>query len=161
MNPDKQFLLEQIANHLRERLEAFDQSAREAHAKATHEQNKAENKYDTRAIEASYLAEGQARQALEVAKATQELESFHPPSFGSKDAIALGALVELRTPLESHWYFLAPCAGGSELSWNEQTVLVLTPQSPLGQQLVGRKTGELIAMQLGRERFKYKVNRVL
>jgi hypothetical protein len=31
-----------------ERLSGFDKSAREAHAEATHEQNKAENKYDTR-----------------------------------------------------------------------------------------------------------------
>ena len=68
MIPDKKALRRQLIEHLMERLSGFDKSAREAHAEATHEQNKAENKYDTRAIEASYLAEGQARQAAASAR---------------------------------------------------------------------------------------------
>ena len=76
MIPDKKALRRQLIEHLMERLSGFDKSAREAHAEATHEQNKAENKYDTRAIEASYLAEGQARQATEVAGSIQALEAI-------------------------------------------------------------------------------------
>lgn len=136
-------------------MEGFERSARAAHAEATHEQNKAENKYDTRALEASYLAEGQTRQAAEVTLALEQLATFSLREFGPKDSVALGALVELEGKEGCAWYFLAPCAGGSELSLNNKEILVLTPHSPLGQQLAGRKLGEKLKLQFGKERLDY------
>ena len=161
MIPDKQALREQLIEQLAERLSGFDKSAREAHAEATHEQNKAENKYDTRAIEASYLAEGQARQAAEVAASIQTLEGMVLREFGPPTPIAPGALVELESDGEAAWYFLAPCAGGAELASEGGPVLVVTPQSPLGGAMVGLKTGGTFRLQFGRERVLYKVKSVL
>lgn len=45
------------------------------HAAWAGEQNKAENKYDTRALEAGYLARGQSHQAVEVMQAMQRYEN--------------------------------------------------------------------------------------
>jgi hypothetical protein len=160
MIPDKQALLRQLIEHLGERLSGFDKSAREAHAEATHEQNKAENKYDTRAIEASYLAEGQARQAAEVAASIQTLEGMVLRDFGAAAPIAPGALVQLEGNGEVSWYFLAPCAGGSELVWEGGAVLVVTPQSPLGGAVSGLKTGGKFKLQFGRERVLHTVRSV-
>jgi len=39
------------------------------------------------------------------------------------------------------WYFIASCAGGAELVSAGLSVLVLTPQSPLGGALTGLKAG--------------------
>src|SRR5690606_41710128 len=50
---------------LREDANAMLAAAQATREDATHEDNKAENKYDTRGLEASYLAEAQARQAEE------------------------------------------------------------------------------------------------
>ena len=160
MIPDKQALLRQLIEQLAERLSGFDKSAREAHAEATHEQNKAENKYDTRAIEASYLAEGQARQAAEVASAILALEGVTLRDFGPATPIAPGALVQLEGNGEVAWYFMASCAGGAELVSEGVSVLVLTPQSPLGGALSGLKTGGKCRLQLGRERVAYTVKSV-
>ena len=160
MIPDKQALREQLIEQLAERLSGFDKSAREAHAEATHEQNKAENKYDTRAIEASYLAEGQARQAAEVAASIQMLEGMVLRDFGLAAPIAPGALVELEANGGAAWYFLAPCAGGAELLTEDGPVLVVTPQSPLGGAMSGLMTGGTFKLQFGRERVLHKVRSV-
>ena len=157
MIPDKQTLLRQLIEHLMERLSGFDKSAREAHAEATHEQNKAENKYDTRSIEASYLAEGQARQAAEVAGSIQALEGMILRDFTPSTPIASGALVQLESNGEVALYFLAPCAGGVELVSGGKPVLVVTPQSPLGGAMLGLKTGAKFKLQFGREQVLYVV----
>ena len=160
MIPDKQGLLRQLIEQLVERLSGFDKSAREAHAEATHEQNKAENKYDTRAIEASYLAEGQARQAAEVAASIETLEGMTLRDFGPLTPIAPGALVQLEGNGEVAWYLVASCAGGAELVFEGASVLVLTPQSPLGGALSGLTTGGRFKLQFGRDRVAYVVRSV-
>jgi transcription elongation GreA/GreB family factor len=59
----------------------------------------------------------------------------------------VGALVELKTRREQTLYFLGPSAGGTEVVHEKRTVLVLTPQSPLGAQLMGRKAGDKLKMK--------------
>ena len=43
---------------------------------------------------------------------------------------------------QSTWYFLGPRAGGIELQVGNRRVMVVTPQSPLGRQLLGRRVGD-------------------
>jgi len=49
----KQELLWRIVEALHNNLAVLDKAARAAHAEATHESSKAENKYDTRGLEAA------------------------------------------------------------------------------------------------------------
>ncbi len=60
---DKFLLQQRVLKRLAEDLVQVEQAAREAHETATHEENIAENKYDTLGLEAAYLATGQARRA--------------------------------------------------------------------------------------------------
>ena len=74
----------------------YGQSARSAHAEATHEQSKAENKYDTRALEASYLAGGQSLQAAEIEQSIRQFESLEVREFEEAGTrLDVGALVRL------------------------------------------------------------------
>ena len=59
-------------------------------------------------------------------------------------APAVGAVVTLETGGKFSWYFLGPRAGGLELTVEGRRLLVLTPSSPLGRQLIGKRTGETI-----------------
>jgi hypothetical protein len=145
---DKRALVNQIIAHLRSELELLAKAARAAHSEATHESSKAENKYDTRGLEASYLARGQSRQALEAAQAIEELQKLPLREFTSSDEIDVGAFVELASKRERNFYFLAPRAGGTEVTFEGQEVLVITPQSPLGQQIAGRKQGDKIKLSI-------------
>ncbi len=158
---NKVALLQQLKVRLAARIEVFERSARAAHEEATHEQNKAENKYDTRALEASYLAEGQTRQAAEVYQALEELENFQCRDFNPTESIASGALVELEGVDDDAWYFLVPFAGGTELVAEGEEILVLNPSSPLGQCLSGRKLNEMFKLQFGKQQVRYRVKSLL
>ena len=57
---NKRAIIKKIVAKLTSELEVYFRAAQFARAEATHEQNKAENKYDTRGLEASYLARGQS-----------------------------------------------------------------------------------------------------
>ncbi|MEA3208114.1 MAG: hypothetical protein QOE70_1171 [Chthoniobacter sp.] len=142
---NKHALVQEIIAALDRDLAAYAQSARAAHAEATHEQSKAENKYDTRGLEASYLAHGQSRQAAETEQARRQFESLALRDFGPSDPVDLGALIELERGGERCFYFLGPRAGGTQIMHENQEVLVLTPQSPLGQKLLGKKQRDRLA----------------
>ena len=138
---DKRALVQKIIANLDAELAAYARSARAAHEEATHEQSKAENKYDTRGLEASYLARGQSRQATETEEARRQFEILPLRAFGPGDPIDLGALIDLDVNGEIIRYFLGPRAGGMEIRIGKDEIIIITPQSPLGAKLVGRKTG--------------------
>jgi transcription elongation GreA/GreB family factor len=154
---NKQTLIKKIIKHLADELEVYFKAARAAHAEATHEQSKAENKYDTRGLEASYLARGQSRQAAEIQSSIAAFEKLDTRPFGTGEAIDMGALVELELKGERTVYYIAPRAGGTEVVHEKQEVMVITPQSPLGEQLLGKKEGDMLQLSLAGVRNQYRV----
>ena len=119
-------------------------AAKDAKENATGDQTKSDGKYDTRAIEASYLAGAQAEQATQLAEAVRRFETFDPPAFGEGDAIALGALVEAEQDGEINYYLLAPAGGGLTVDHDGFDLAVLTPESRLYQAMLGAHAGDLL-----------------
>ncbi len=146
---NKRSLIKKIIAKLTEDMALSIRAARSAHEEATHEESKAEDKYDTRGLEAAYLAGGQARQAAETEKSIALYESLSLREFGPKDPVDLTALVELKSEGDRIFYFLGPVAGGLELTHEGKPVTVITPQAPLGQNLIGKKRGEKVKMKIG------------
>ncbi|MEW6307218.1 MAG: GreA/GreB family elongation factor [Verrucomicrobiota bacterium] len=153
----KNALIKKIVAELLGELELYSRAADAARAEATDEQSKAESKYDTRGLEASYLARGQSRRITETERAIKEIEALPLRQFGPQDPIDLGALVELEARDEQSYYFLAPCAGGTEVTHDKKEILVITPQSPLGEQLMGRKQGDRLKIEIAGTRDEYRV----
>lgn len=137
-------LIHAIRAELRAGFERLSQAAREAHAAATDPGSKAESKYDTRSLEASYLAAGQARQVEELAEAMRRFENWEPDDFDIDDPIGPGALVETNQNGEPAWFFLVPAAGGLTVEYEGGTVTLITPESPLHHRLVGLRTGDTV-----------------
>lgn len=144
----KSELLEQIRTELKSRLERLARAAADAHAAATDPGSKAESKYDTRSLEESYLATGQARQFKELASNLQALENVKPRNFSENDEVDSGALVETKRKGEHQpiYFFLAPAAGGLEVFLGKKEITLLSPESPLYQNLLGKKIGESLEM---------------
>lgn len=65
--------------------------------------------------------------------------------------------MELQSGREQSLYFLSPRAGGTEINHEDREILVITPQSPLGQQLIGRKQGDALKLLIGGTRSNYTV----
>ncbi len=146
---NKRALIKKIVTRLTEELQVYFRAAQFSRAEATHESSKAESKYDTRGLEASYLARGQSRQAAELEAAIAEFEKLDARKFADGEAIGIGALVELEHGGESSFSFIGPRAGGTEVLHDKKEILVITPQSPLGEQLMGKKTGEQPQLNFG------------
>ena len=139
---DKTAVLKTILEALRTQFEEFNALSRQTRAGGADPESRAEDKHDTRSTAASYLADGQARQAQQTLEAMQAIEALGPRPFAPGEPIAAAALVRLEfAGAESAWFFLAPAAGGLEVVVNGVEVTVLTPGSPLGGQLFGRPVG--------------------
>ena len=76
----KQTLVAQIRRELEEKLAVMQAAAADAKENATGDETKSDGKYDTRAIEAGYLAGAQAEQAEKLAEAVRLFQQFDPPS---------------------------------------------------------------------------------
>lgn len=147
MNKEKlrQLILGQLEQEWRTQNAAADLARDEA----THAESRAENKYDTHSQEAAYLAEGQAKLAAEIAEARAAFHSLPLSAFGPLDPVALGALIQLDQSGERVWYFMGPYRGGTTVQLEGKDVMVITPQSPLGRQLMGVTSGSPVALPRG------------
>ncbi|HEY3930806.1 MAG TPA: GreA/GreB family elongation factor [Verrucomicrobiae bacterium] len=148
---NKRAIIKKITAKLTSELDIYFRAAKFSRAEATHESSKAESKYDTRGLEASYLARGQSKQAAEIESAIAEFEKLAVRNFGVDEPIDLGALVELEHGGEHLLYFIGPRAGGTEILHDKKEILVITSQSPLGEQLMGKKSGDKLQLKLGGE----------
>lgn len=142
---DKSRLIEALIAELRSRYERAIGALAGAREAATGADTKAENKYDTRGLEASYLAAGQAEQAEELQRALHAVEAFSFQDFDPDDPVEIGALVETEQDGELRHYLLAPAGGGIVIGIEgEVPVTVLGPASPLTSALVGKTAGTII-----------------
>ena len=138
----KSDLLTRIRTELRARLDRLSKAAFEAHAAATDPGSKAEGKYDTRSLEASYLAAGQARQVDELAESVRIFETLSLPDFEVDAAIDAGALVEVKLNGETAFFLLVPASGGLVIVHEDQEITLLTPDSGLYRKLLDMRAGE-------------------
>jgi transcription elongation GreA/GreB family factor len=156
----KRKLIEAIVARLKEDLGLYHRAAVAARAEATHEQSKAEHKYDTRGLEASYLARGQSKQVAEIEGAIEKFEKMEAREYSDGEGIDVGAVVELAAGKEKNFYFIGPRAGGTEVMFEKREILVITPESPLGAQLLGKKQGEKHRLEIAGESQEIRVSSV-
>ncbi|HEY5376382.1 MAG TPA: GreA/GreB family elongation factor [Polyangiaceae bacterium] len=139
---DKREILKLLLLHVSADLQTMSAAQRAVVDGATHEENKPENDKDTRALEQSYLARGQAQRVVELQSAVNQLKAMELRDFSRGVPIALGALVAVEDDRETVHYFLAPAGGGLRLLLAGREVRVVTPQSPIGQALIGKRQGD-------------------
>ncbi len=139
---NKADLLQQIIKQLTADLALLLAAAKSAHAAATHEENIPDNKYATLALEASYVAQGQANRASEIRRALEAYKQLDSRTIAT-GTVRLGALVEL-TDEEgaTKVVFIGPLEGGLKILHGGREIVVITPASPLGRELLGKAVGD-------------------
>jgi transcription elongation GreA/GreB family factor len=135
-------LFQKLAGQLRAELETAERLARDTAEAANHPEARPDSDKDTRKIELSYLAAGQAARAKELETAIALVATLPVRSFAAGEAIAAGALVEIDVAGERKRVLLCPVGGGAKLSDERGEISVVTPQSPLGRGLLGRAAGD-------------------
>ena len=124
---NKALLLEQILNALEAVHQGAVDAAMQASDTATHEENVAENKYDTLGLEAAYLAQGQARRVAECEDDVAAFKKLVATPFTGKTPIAVGAVITLEDERGTEQtLFIGPAAGGLKVRFNEKEIMVIT-----------------------------------
>lgn len=160
----KRFFIEQLQAHYNEVLGNARRTAIDASDAAAHMATEAEKKEDARAaVEFGSLAKGQA---LRMRRASEELEVLgkfamrEMPVFNSKSAIAIGAMVDVSIDSdegdgygEERTLMLLPVGAGTELTGpgGDGFISVITPWSPLGKSLLGKRAGDVIDVTINGE----------
>jgi len=149
---DKASLISQVITQLEKDLAALKHAAAETHSASTGDESKQEGKYDTRGLEASYLADAQAEQAVLLEKNIQRIISM-PIEDKEDDPIASGSDIILSGEEDDQHFFMLIAGGGitlQPLQSGEASATVITPESPLGELLIGKQVGNyLTTEQLG------------
>lgn len=156
--PPKQALKEELVRLLQSDLDVLERAHRVVLEGATHEEAKPENDKDTRALEQSYLARGQAMRIEELRAGLGAVQTMALRAFGEGVPAALGALVSVDENGQERRFFLAPHGGGAALAG--ASVQVLTPESPLGRALLGKRAGDECEVNAGGRARELAVRRV-
>jgi transcription elongation GreA/GreB family factor len=151
---DKRFLVEQLAERLRESVTVARKAGQAAAEEAREGATPAEKREDARvALEQGNLARGQQARATRTAAELSALEIFRPAPLSPKSPVTLGAVVEVEDEAQGRTFFLAPVGAGVELvgPGGDGFLSVVTPQSPVGKAVLGRRVGDTIEVTVQNE----------
>lgn len=141
---DLHALVSALTQRLALELDTAVAAAAIARDEATSEHSKAENKYDTRAIEAGYLAGAQARRVTALRTSLGRFRVILDQRLAERSVRVFG----LRSPehAEHVLYVLAPAGAGTTFEHGGQVFRVVTPESPLGRGLVEADVDDVVAI---------------
>jgi len=153
---------ENILNFLKDQLQSEYDQAKEAyessHSHATSGELKSEGKYDTRSIEAGYLAGAQKKRVDEL---EQELKLLDEIDLGlSPDTVSVGSLVEIEFNEMARLYFISSTSGGTMMKTSDGVILVISAFSPIGVEVIGLTTGDSFDVEIKGESREYTVKAI-
>ncbi|MFZ4856926.1 MAG: transcription elongation factor GreAB [Desulfuromonadaceae bacterium] len=143
-----QLIVAQLAHDLAIQLKA----AITAHKASTDSENIPDNKYETLALEASYVAQGQANRAQEIKRALETYKQLTLQQFDDSSPIRLTASVSLADDNNTtRNIFIGPLEGGMKVidPLSKTVIVVVTPASPLGKSLIGKMVGDMVRIGSG------------
>ena len=157
MGVDKQDLIEKLISKLEQERSSIAEAAMHTYEAATHEESEPEDQYDTRGLEASYLAGAQAKRVAELEQTLHAIKTLKFRQFNDEDPIGSTALVELDHDGKTSFCLLLPQGGGLSVDHDGHHVQVITPKSPLGEALVGRKAGDVAVIDVNNQTKEFDI----
>ncbi|MEZ8092595.1 GreA/GreB family elongation factor [Photobacterium swingsii] len=161
---DKQLLHTRILQQLQIVHQGAVEAAQRAYDTATNDENVAENQYDTLALEASYLAHGQSQRVAECLADIQAFTALDLHNEQASEQVVLGSLVQLIDEDDNtRWVFFGPSAGGMKImmrcdeSQQESEVVIITPTSPLGEELLNRQVDDEVEIMIAGKKITYDI----
>lgn len=153
----KNEIFKQLIAQVSQELAAAEASQATSANYAQDESVKSDGKYDTRGIEAGYLAGAQQKRVEELKLEKQMIEEIPVKEFGLNDEVGLGALVDIEFKGQTRHYFVCSTAGGTMLKVQNKAVLVISVFSPIGDAVMGLKVGEEFELETPQETRHYRV----
>ncbi|MFT6630608.1 MAG: transcription elongation GreA/GreB family factor [Bacteriovoracaceae bacterium] len=151
----KEKILNQLKNNVETELKKVKQAYETTKNLVQNGDLKSDGKYDTRATEANYLADGMRQRITDL---EQELELLGEVNLNIKHkVVSIGSLVEINLNGNNRNYFIAPTAGGTMVNIDGEVVLVISVFSPIGDGVLGLEANESFEIELKGEMREYEV----
>jgi transcription elongation GreA/GreB family factor len=157
---DKSQLKAALLRQLEADLAVLTDAALLARDEAIDEESRAESKWDTRGQEAAYLAEGQAKMAQELREAIELWRNLKLPDSEPTATIGIGTVFILNQRPRPLRGFVGPKAGGVEFTHEDESYTVVTPVSPLGRAVMGKRAGEFVNLMVRRKPQPHQITAV-
>ncbi len=152
----KEAVIEALVASLERQIEGARTLITHAQQSATHEEARAEDKYDTRGLEMSYVAAGASDRIEELRKVLSQYHFWQPP-VADPEAIRPGALVALAADDDQMTVFVAPFGSGERLEAAGESVHVVTLKAPLGRALLGRAVDDEVSVGVGARQREWEI----
>ena len=130
-NVMKKQIIDELLSIVNLDLVAAKESAQSTKSLASSEEFKAESKWDTRGIEAGYLAGAQERRIREIELEILSLNNLKN-NLLIRESIGIGSLVNTSTG----FYFITPLTGGIKLKLEQKLIRVVSAASPIAKSLI-------------------------
>lgn len=153
----KKRIVDTLINKVKEDIKQAEAASDSASEYVKEGDIKSDGKYDTRGIEAGYLAGAQQRRVEELKLELQLLEEIPVRDFFKNEEVSIGALVDIKFNSQVRKYFVAPTAGGTMINIDGVTILVISTFSPIGDAVFGTKVGEEFELETPQETRVYEV----
>ena len=154
---NKTEILQNFINSIETELAILKKSAKDTADYATDSENKPENKYDTRGLEASYLAGAQAVRVSEMQEVLMAFRHQFLQKKNKSEVVTIGALVEVSIQDKSNFLLIMPVGGGQSIKYGNQAIQVVTPASPLGNAIIRRSVGDFVTITTGSSVREYEI----
>jgi transcription elongation GreA/GreB family factor len=167
MGSATRFFIDQLRERLVASLAVSKRAEQDAREAARTMATEAEKKEDGRvAIEFGSLATGHQERVRDVQQqiaALDQLVERGLPEYGQQSRVGLGAIVDVSTedangPIE-RTFIVLPVGAGTELSGpgGDGFITVVTPASPVGRALMGKRSGEVADVTIRGEPCEWEV----
>lgn len=167
MTSMRRFFVEQLRDKLTQTAAVAKRAEVDARDAARTMATESEKKEDARTmLEFGSYATGQQARVAEAQQQIQLLDDWLVkglPEFGAKSAVALGAMVDVVTEDKDgqleRTFMLLPVGAGTELlgPGGDGFISVVTPQSPVGKALLGKRRGDVADVTIKGEPYEWEV----
>lgn len=161
---DKQSLFKQISANLRDAQEKAEQARNTAQKEANSHVGRMESRYDTFKEEAQYEVAAQEVRIRGYQNGINQIATLlaNASSLSPSRTIKIGSIAKLKPKTgEERFYIISPAGGGVTAKDVGISVSALTPDSPLGKQLLGLEAGDDCELNIGGIKTHYIVKEVL
>lgn len=139
---DKIEIVKALNKELEVMLDGALAEAENANDAANHAESKAENKYDTRGLEATYISQALAARSVKIKEDIYNLSKVDISPSSTSSVGSLVSVYYVTQDKEAH-YFLLPC-GGLITNYKGTEVKSLSLDSPLGRLLFKKSADDVV-----------------
>lgn len=157
INLNKEQVLKRVIEELEAEVTHATQAAKTAANDATGEESRPENEYDTRALEASYVARGQAKRVAYLKEILHDIKLIPLRYFRNSDKVGITSLVQMQHEAKKLLAFVLPKGGGFFVEVSGEKIQIVTPNTPLGEALLGAEIGEELVIEVGNKEKVYEI----